>query len=555
MIGSRTPIHGTSADVISSASPTFARRDVAALLVLLGVMAAVYVPWREAPFEILDFPGYFKMLREAPSPVSGFRAIHENMALRNDGRFMPGYIGAIVLKWNLLGENYVAWQLWRFAEICTAVLLAFLLARRLGATRAGAAAAATVMAFAGSTLGVYLKLQVVDPPGSLLVFAAALVATRYQATARPDRTAVLMATFLGLALWMRETLVACVPFVVLLALSWSGKGFEAPSLTRRNLKLVAITGVIVGIAAVPILMAQRASLAADKYSANYTLTTVRLANISNVARAVLLPVTRVLWFPANLAFLAVLAVGWSLAISRGDRKSVIIRLAVLLALPFFGIAVFAPWPFFNGYYGFPLVMGSALLLATSITSIQHHAGRAVFVAALLAGLLVPLYASIEATRARRWMRAQSLVDAEVVRYLASGARRAVVVGAVPDTNPRREFNSVTLLWSAYLINGEWLRGAPDISCVEAARQLRAGLAHDVLVVYSKLCPSIAPAGATPAKAARYVFSYRSWKNLAPVVDSIRADIWRRDTVAVSVRGITSATDGPSAKPQTRVLIR
>lgn len=533
----------------------FTRRDAAALLAIVLVMAAVYVPWRQAPFEILDFPGYFKMLREAPSPVSGFRAIHENMALRNDGRFIPGYIAAIVLKWNLLGEKFVAWQLWRFAEICTAVLLAFLLARRLGATPAGAAGAGTIMAFGGSTLGVYLKLQVVEAPGSLLVLAAALLATRYQTTARPHQTAGFIGALLGLSVWMRETLVACVPFVVLLALCWTGKEFERPRLTRRDLKLVAITAVIVGMAGVPILLERRASLAAEKYSANYGLTTVKLSNISNVARAIFLPVTRVVWFPANLAFLSVLAIGWSLALRRADRRSVITRLVVLLALPVSGIAVFAPWPFFNGYYGFPLALGSALLLAWAITLIQRCAGRTVFSATLLACLLVPLYGSIEATRARRWMRAQSLVDDETVRYLASSARGSVVIGAVPDTDLRREFNSVNLRWSAYLVNGEWLQGGDDISCLEAARQLRTGLAQDVLVVYARLCPHVAPPGGRPAKTVRRLFRYRSWKNLAPVVDSVRADIWRRDTLASDIDATTLPPETASSDRHSRVRIR
>lgn len=536
---SSLPTCHTRSDAIPFTGLTRRGGSAAALLVLVMIAAAVYVPWRQAPFEILDFPGYFKMLREAPSPVSGFRAINENMAFQNDGRFMPGYIAAVVLKWSLLGERFVAWQLWRFAEICTAVLLTFLLARRLRATPAGALGAAMIMAFAGSTLSGYLKLQVVEPLGALLVLTAALLATNYQTTTRPRLLAALTAASLGLALWMRETFVACVPFVVLLALSWSGQKFERPRLTRRNVELVAITLAIVGMAALPIIAMQRAAVAAEKYSANYRLATVKIANISNIARAVFLPVTRVVWFPANLAFLGVLTVGWFLALRHGDRKAAIIRLAVLLALPITGIAVFAPWPFFNGYYGFALALGSALLLATAITSIQQYAGRFTLFAALVACLLVPLYGSMEATRVRRKMRAQSLVDDEVVRYLASNAGNSVIAGAVPNTDPRRAFNSVTLLWSAYLINPEWLVGAPDISCVDAAHQLRTGLQLDILVVYTELCPDVAPRGARPTKIARHVFRYRSWKTFGPVVDSVRADVWRRDRIAGNVRSALS----------------
>jgi hypothetical protein len=487
----------------------------------------------------MDFPTYFLMLREAPSAFSGFLEIHQVRGVEGDGRFLPGFALITVVKWSVLGENLAAWQLWRFAEMSAIAVLSFVLARRLGATRTGAVVAAITMSFANGAASSYVKLQIAEPPGTLLVLLAALTAASYQTTARPRWTAALMTVLLGLALWMRETFIGCVPFVILLALSWSGKQFIVPRPSRRNLELVGIALLGVGLAAAPIVMVRRATVGTGAYSANYGLSVVTPSNISNVVRGIILPVTRVVFFPANAAFLGVLLAGWFLALFRGNGRSEVTRLFVLLVLPLSGMAVFAPWPFFNGYYAFPFTLGSSLLLAAAVTTIQHRAGRGALVAALLACLLIPAYGSIEAIRARRRMWAQSLVDDEVVRYLASTARDAVAVGAVPNTDPKREFDSINLRLSAQLITGDSLPAGDDISCVEAARQLRTGLSPDVLVVYAHLCPHVAPTGIHPSKTVRRIFQFRSWKNLASVVDSVRADIWRRDSTAVSATSMRS----------------
>jgi len=196
---------------------------------LVGILIAalVYVPWTNAPFDILDFSEFLPFLHQHDSLWGRFEAFVAYYASR--GRLnLLSYL-FITGKWSLFGDSAVGWQFARFGEMCIIVLAVYLFLRRLDLDRWGSAFGASLFVVAQSASPAWIRLTMGEPLGLLAIVCASLLATWYQGTSRWRAIGVMIAALLTASMLAKEMLVALVPFVLLLACSRNTHGdFEKP---------------------------------------------------------------------------------------------------------------------------------------------------------------------------------------------------------------------------------------------------------------------------------------------------------------------------------------
>jgi hypothetical protein len=517
--------------------PTRSHRLPIALILacVIGIVAAgvIYQPWKDTPFDIIDFSEFLPFLYQHDSFQARYSAFVGYFT--SQGRFdLLSYL-LIVWKWSIFGSSEAGWQMGRFIEMNGIVFAVYLLLRRLGAGRWGSVAGAALFVVAQTASPAWIRLTMGEPIGLLAIIGAALIATRYQDTSRWRASGTIIAALLATSLLAKEMLVAFVPFVLLLACARHESGeLERLRLTRRNVWLVGLVGAGVIAVLVPVaIVALRAT--AGAYVADYGTGHLSPDRFIHSFMVVLLPVAgpqelhvSFAHFSGNVMFFAIVFTGLWLA--RGDpalrhRWSPLGVGAVVLAAV--GAAIYLPWPYFQDFYGLPFLLGPALLVAIAITSIEkvrpswRWAAYAACVAIIVQGALYAAHDSRSAIAARHINRAlvsdlaeHPSADSIVVamRFLPSQAWQ----GRGPTLDR----------YARAVLPGQRIPTISDALCPATLPMLRQGVGNAMLVTYSSQCGAFP----VPARTLRYYYNYLHWPTLAP----------RRDSLVVGILGPATA---------------
>lgn len=496
---------------------------IAAFLVGIVAAAAIYQPWKNTPFDIIDFSEFLPFLYQHDSFQARYSAFVGYFA--SQGRFdLLSYL-LIVWKWSLFGSSEAGWQVARFIEMSGIVLAVYLLLRRFGAGRWGSVAAASLFVVAQAASPAWVRLTMGEPIGLLAIIGAAMIAIRYQDTQRWRAAGALIAVLLATSLLAKEMLVAFVPFVLLLACARHESGdLERLRPTRRNLWLLGLVGVGVIAVLVPVaIVALRAS--AGAYVADYGRGHLSLDRFIYALTVILLPGSGMrephLSFAraaANVVFFAIVATGLWLSHTESDLRRRWSPLAVgALALAAAGAAIYLPWPYFQDFYGLPFLLGAALLLASAITAIEITRPSWRWVA--YAGCFV-IFAQ-GATSAARVSRA-AIGERRINFVLANdfaahpGADSIVVAMRYLTTQAWQGRGATLGRYARAILPDKTIPPVSDALCNATLPMLREGVGNAVLVTYSDQCGAFP----VPSRTLRYYFTYLHWPTLAPQRDSL-----------------------------------
>lgn len=528
-----TTLVETEQELRPQAEPTRSRRHpialIVAYLVAIAAAAAMYQPWASTPFDIIDFSEFLPFLYQHDSIRERFAAFVSYFV--NQGRFdLLSYL-LIIWKWSFFGSNVVGWQVARFVEMCAIVVAVYLLLRRLGSERWGAAFGASLFIVAQTASQAWIRLTMGEPFGLLAIIGASLIATRYQTATRWRTSAAGIAILIALTLLAKEMLIVFVPFVLLLACTSDGSGGWQPiRLTKRNVWLAMLLGIGTLAVLIPVaVVALRAS--AGAYVSDYGTGAPSLDRLLYSLTVILMPVSGLLEprlsfarLSANLILFAIVATGLLLLLSEPALKRKWSPLAVgALLLVAVGAVIYLPWPYFQNFYGLPFLLGPALLVALSITSIEslrpswRWAAYAGCVAIFVQGASYAAHDSRSAIAARR-------INRVLINDLAahSTADSVVVAMRFLPSQPWQGRGPTLGRYATAVLPGQHIPEISDALCPATLPMLRQGVGNAILVTYSSQCGAF-PA---PARSLRYYYTYLQWPTLTP----------RRDSLVVGILG-------------------
>lgn len=498
---------------------------------LVGILVAafVYIPWTNAPFDILDFSEFLPFLHQHDSLWGRFEAFVAYYASR--GRLnLLSYL-FITGKWSLFGDSVVGWQVVRFGEMCIIVLAVYLFLRRLDLDRWGSAFGASLFVVAQTASPAWIRLTMGEPFGLLAILGASLIAIRYQTTARWRSSATMIAALLTAALLAKEMLAALLPFVVLIACTSDGDGgWQRPRMRKRDVWLVSVVagGALVVLVSVA-FVALRGS--AGAFVSDYGTGSLSLDRFIHRFTVILLPVgglsaprVSAAQLSASLVYCVIVATG--LWLSRTDpmlKRRWLPLIVGALILPAVGALVYLPWPYFLNFYGLPFLVGPALLLAIATTSIARvrppwrwaaYAGCFVI---LCQGAMVAAHDSRSAVAARKINRA--LIN-DIAEH--SSADSIVVAMKFLPSQAWQGLGPTLGRYARAVLPGQHIPKISGALCQETLPMLRDGVGKAILVTYSSQCGAFP----LPARTLRYYYTYLQWPTLTP----------RRDSLVVGILG-------------------
>jgi hypothetical protein len=345
--------------------------DALGVVGLVTVAAVLYRPWKSIPFPLHDLSGWLATLGGVESGWQGFLALVD--AQRAEGRTMPIAMAFVCLNWTAFGMNPVGWQILRFALMAGVTAGSLCLLRLLGLSRGGALVGALLFVLADSARATWMMLQVFDVVAVVFMFLGIWTAARAAEAARYRGWAIWTGLAMSAAILTRETFIATLPFVLLIAAGVHLKGSQPADAQKRRVSVILIVGAVVGVTAVLPVLHTLVTATPQSYSGRYTMVGIESSRVMNVLQAITLPITRVPWFPANAAFLLiVLGAAWVVWRST-DRRRTILLAGAASALLACGIVVYLPWPGFPGHYGFAFLFGTALVFALAVERLWWRA--------------------------------------------------------------------------------------------------------------------------------------------------------------------------------------
>ena len=494
-----------------------AKETLTAVALLGSIAVLLFRPWEPLPFPIVDFGGWLVLLSSSGSAVDGFRALVAEHA--REGRVNVLSMLYVAVNWALFGSHSLGWQLLRAGIMLAIIGTAYAVFRKLGANRGGALTGAAFFVITDSARSVWMLPQAMEHVATVLVLVATLVAASSDTSARSWRPATMIAAMLVLAIWVREPMVAAVPFVVLVALCHRGEGHLAPpQVDRRSVRLVAVVGGAVTILNVIPVVAVRSFERATGYASRFGVDNMSVGNVENVLAALMLPVTREPLFPANAMF--ILAIG--LAAIGMNARARRYRAMLLLAssLPLFAALIYMMWPSFPGNYALPYVPSIALAFALALSTLWGRSpiqrGIAVASASVVVGYGVLLTINDQGAYA-----SARFLDAEMAR-IVSETPASQLIAVVDDPRLAGGFGRGLSLYAA-ATRGKAPPQSSDVDCAAAVRLVASPTPGSLVVRPPGACDNAAfPA---PTVSVRRRSSVVDWKTLRSRSQEAAADFW------------------------------
>jgi hypothetical protein len=506
----------------SGTGPT--HRSVIIVFFALTVALSVFRPWEAHPLPIRDFAGLMSIVSARAGVSDAYQGLMDEYA--REGRYQPVFMASLAIQLSVFRTNSPGWQVVRFLLMAMVVPLAVWLACRCGASWTSASVAVAVWVVVSGAHEAWYVLQVPEPLAALFLVLAALLAT-YWRTA-PAQAAIGVGIGAGLlcAIFTKETMIAAAPFIAGLGACREGTRWTTPRLNKSTVALVAIVAAVAAVALIRILSVREAAMQ-SAYAGRFDVATIGPERLSNTLRAILLPVTRVPWFPANIAFLAVMLGGWVVLLRR-DFREWMVAAVVLASLPLGGALLYAAWPAFPGYYALPFGLGAAVLLALALNALSGL-GRTARVASASAIGVVALYGTVLAWNGAQVDRAIRETDFAAATTISSlRALNRVVVG-VPDPSLSGGVSRALLLYASAVSGKSFTLPAEDVPCqaADAARLRETGSA---VVQFSHLCSN---ADGAPAPSHYHASPYVEidWKTFRPRRSEVSTAVWHVPAVA------------------------
>lgn len=500
------------------------------LLMFLGSSAVVlYAPMLAAPLEIRDYSEFLLLVPENRHLGSTFSAL--TTYFFGHGRFLPLTHGFIALNWTLFGLDSVGWQLMRSGLMGACAAAAFVLLRRLGATKFSAAAGTALFVVAPGATAAWIRLSG-EPIATLALLTAAILATEYRRTARWHAAGFAIALLSALATFAKETSIAAVPFVI--ALAWFAPRPETDSHSAwdaRGKWLLLMASAALAAALAPIAtIALSAQGTPDSYVSQYGETPMRLSTFIRRWLWMALPFppftapTRLhlLRLPPNLVFCGLLAIGGLVSLESPRLRRIWGRAAIAaVTLPLAGAAAYQPWPRFESLYALPFIFGSSLALAISLSALERLRPRAAILAYL--AYLIPLgYMTLLADETvARTAATRTVNSALVARIAARPSGDSVLVADPYPPKQKWQGHGATLGRYARAVSAGRAPAVEDVSCARADSASRMPGRRIVIISYSDLCGTLPRS----SEVMRSRFRYFSWRSMSAVRDSIRADVF------------------------------
>ena len=205
----------------SATAPIHRILPVLAVASAVVLCLGVYQPWSREPFDLLDFSEFLLQLRAEHGFADRFAKLATYYA--SQGRVNEIGYGLIAGSYQFFGLDPLGWQVVRTLPMLLIPPVAYLVLRRYGATGFGAAVGASLFLVGSVPASAWLR-QTGEPVGTLFMLGAAAAAcgTVNASSAWPRALAIgLCATGMLLS---KETLVACLPFLLLTAACWTSRG-------------------------------------------------------------------------------------------------------------------------------------------------------------------------------------------------------------------------------------------------------------------------------------------------------------------------------------------
>ncbi len=397
-----------------------------ACLALAGLAALlVYQPWRPEPFDILDFSEFLTVLRGSTGFFDRFRSLATYYGTQ--GRVNElGYV-IIAATHQLFGLRPQAWVAVRDVQAAFVVPMAYIALRAFGATRLAAGLGASVFLFGTAAASSWLR-QTGEPLGTVFLMIATLLALHWERMRQHARGAVALFGVLVGMLLCKETLVAAVPFLCLVALM-SGSLWECNRWTvARRLWSFTLTSLAACAVLGGLLAWSYSVRKSDAYAALYGAAAISAGDLGHRILQFTLPVSfagsalQMVAFPPNLVFVLLLAIGAvSLAVTRRDRRRPIALVLPALVLLTAGLVVYLPWPRFEPFYATPFLFGVSLIVAALTDSV--YAGPLARAAVVACWVFITGTCALNAFGLAEYTRAGRQLNHEVAQRIAAADPR------------------------------------------------------------------------------------------------------------------------------------
>ena len=498
------------------------RSDLVAGTVLIALALAccliLYRPWEMVHFPMRDQSTVLEQFRDSPSFGRSF--IRLSRFLLDEGRFFPLTKLALSASASAFGTDAVAWEIARFVMSFACLVLAWCVLRRYGASRFAATLGASLFAVAGSAAQSWTYTIVSELYGLPFLLGALWIAAGFHATTRPQWSAVGMGAMLLLAVFAKETFVACVPCVVLLALSHQGGGvYGVPRVFARRDRMMAITvlGVVAALGFLPSVVIK--SSAPAGYAGGYSAANLTWTHADVLFRAFFSVATWVWLYPSNALFGLAVVLG-TIAGLRRDARSTIWAAVLAISFPVVGWITYLPWRFTVAYYAVPYLFGLALLLTNAVSELERRAPKWRVPAIAVGATVMLVYASLVVRNGTAQFHAESFVEGEAAARIAKVAPR-ILLAAAPEGIG---WVATDMRSYVYAYGGPRELSVKPVSCLGTDQAVPSD-PGSALVVFSHVC-SQTSASSTPAQEhIQRSYVMRDWKRWTSEARVVSGDLW------------------------------
>jgi hypothetical protein len=498
-----------------SASNRLGDLGVMAALFGCGVLSAiVFASWRRDPFDTLDFSEFLPQLQQ----VSGFWSQWGRLALyyASQGRVAEVVYGFIAANYHFFGLDPLGWQVTRSLLMLLLPPAAYLVLRRFGAGRLASLIGASVYSVGAIPAAGWLRLTG-EPLGALFLLGATALAHGWSDSRQGLRRILMLALCLVGMLFSKETLVACLPFLCVVATFWSGDNLLRPPRVPRASLQFWETCIVCCLLLGAVFLWAASLQRSDAYAALYGASALSTRSIATRAFGTALPVFyytdlwRLLIFPPNLVFLACLAIGLAgLIRPRVANRTVKRKLLVSALLPLAGLLVYLPWPRFEPFYAIPFLFGLALAIAVLVDATALSLRSRLVL--ILCWLFVLAGSALNAIGLARYTSAHRHLNHEIARHIALYGPADTIVVVSTDLTVQAWQNPAATL-------GRYARAVglttelPTLLDLECRTDLRPERSSDKPRYVEFIF--VGPCGTTP-KASRGIersFTYFDWATL------------------------------------------
>jgi hypothetical protein len=489
------------------------------------VSQAVYLPWSREPLDILDFSEFLLQMRTDATVLENWWRLARYYA--GHGRVNEVPYGLIALTYGWFELEPLGWQALRAVQMMMLPLGAYVVLRRFGGTRFGSALGASLFFFGSVAASNWLR-QTAEPVATLFFLGAAGLACGFSHTANLRwRVAGFGACVVGMVL-SKETMVACIPFLVLTASCWQTDGAVRPfRLDRRTIQALTACGVAVAVLAVLLIWAF-GTRQSHAYAGLYGSASIA-GNVS-VLRVLplILPVTlatpdvvQLLLFPANLVFVGALSAAFLGSFQWRTPGDLHRKLLIASTLPAGGLLVYLPWPRFELFYGLPFLLGVSLWVAVLFDR-PNERWR---VALSVAWVFMLVLTAVSAAGLARYTRARRQVNAAVALDLSKRKPTDTVAVASARLTPQPWQNPAATL-GRYAVATRVAQTMPeliDVTCDMVATPATRWQTGSRLYVYVEWCGVVGPAMLRIEEQ----FSFFDWASLDLETAAYSVDVFDR----------------------------